>query len=304
MKSLYSVLILLIFITLHSGQTQNLFESNNSRWWQQHVYPDASMEQPSFRSTRTTLWGISGDSLIQDTLWRTVWQKEDSVLSPPWNFAGLVHASGEKVWRKDSLGISRLLYDFSLNLGDSAWYEFSWPRDPQYLYVIQEDSVLTTAGYRKRIRFSEPTGPTAFDVLADAWIEGIGSIRAPLFPANPRTIFTEMSEELFISCAGTDSFLLWQSPDAAECYKKEVLSAEKLSSAAPLPYPNPFTENIRWNSPSPGLWTYSLFSLNGQRIAHGESIENEISLSGINSGTYLLLIAHNEGLYTFRIRKE
>jgi len=297
--------ILLLFVLVSAGiHCQNLFQTNHARWWVQHKYPDATMEQPSFRSTRTTHWGFAGDSLIQDTLWQMMWHKEDSVLLPPWDFAGLVHASGDMVWMKDSLGNSRLIYDFSLTVGDSAWYSFSGFKPAQYLYVLSEDSVLTASGYRKRIRFSEPTGPTAFDVVADSWIEGIGSIREPLFPANPRSITTEMQEELFVSCAGTALSLLWQSPDGANCYAREVMHLEGFEQSVPLPYPNPFSTVIRWEAPALHNWNYSLFDQYGRRIANGRTDNSKgISTPELPPGMYILLLEQDARLHSFRMLK-
>lgn len=150
--------------------------------------------------------------LINDTSYRSIYYLyscDDTMPEAP-SLTGYVRQEGEQVYfRIPDANHEMLLYDFSLQPGDFMPAEFCVFGGEVAVNqfggyeVFVVDSVLTPAGWRKRMRFGE------FD-----WIEGIGSTRGPLEYG-----VDNCATDLYIKlqCARSGESILYQDSEAPTC---------------------------------------------------------------------------------------
>ena len=97
---------------------------------------------------------------------------------------------------------------------------------------------------------------------------------------------------------------LWEYPDLFEDIAYDDITnalPEYLESDALTVYPNPFNDVVYIPEIKEGL--YSIYSLDGQLISQDKFVSKKINLSHLESGTYILTIQTDEGIYKKRLIK-
>jgi hypothetical protein len=219
-------------------------------------------------------------------------------------YRGLLREENNKVFYLDTLNQLDTLYDFSLNVGDSVLFDL-YGMYPEWLQVVNVDSILINGDYYRRLEFAEPT-IQAFDELNEIWIEGIGSIHGPLFPNFPVKFSQEMPDSMLVTCTFSNNQQVWQHPTYPSCYVNIVLIIDQLEHFDFKIYPNPFTDRIYIENN--GLQQYHLSILNslGQTIKQIQiNIENQtIDLTELNAGIYVLRIESRDKAKTMKMIKK
>src|SRR5690554_1634496 len=143
--------------------------------------------------------------------------------------------------------------------------------------------------YRKFI-FTEPTGPTAFNHLSEAWIEGIGSIHGPLFPNTPTKFSEEIPDSLLLTCSFSDNQEYFNHPNYQDCYVNITLGIENEEALNFKIYPNPVSSNLTIESDQKINGAITIYDVNGKLMKSFKSDGNEtkIDVSGWNDGVYFL----------------
>src|SRR5699024_3316409 len=131
-----------------------------------------------------------------------------------------LRAENSKVLYLDTLNQLDTLYDFSLKVGDSVLFNINGTT-PEWLQVNHVDTIQIHGDYYKRLTFDEPS-ISAFDWLDEEWIEGIGSIHGPLFPAFPVKFSEEIPDSMLLICSYSDNQDVWQHPSYQNCYVNNV----------------------------------------------------------------------------------
>lgn len=289
--------------TILLGQVINHFDNLDSKWNVAKTYVAANQQNPNFVATTTTVYGFQGDTLINNEQWFKLYSTSDSSFKSNLVYRGLLREENNKVFYIDSLNQLETLYDFSLNVGDSVLFNL-YGMYPEWLQVINVDSIQINGGYYRRLKFAEPTNQ-AFDKLNETWIEGIGSIHGPLFPNFPVKFSQEMPDSMLLTCTFSDNQQVWQNPNYRSCYVNMVLSVDQLELFDFKIYPNPFTDIIYIENI--GLQQYELTILNslGQtvkrmQVNHDKQI---IDLADLKAGIYLLRIDSRANPMTMKIIK-
>lgn len=148
------------------AQTYVTFPDTNAIWNYANYH--------TYSPDKTIQIFISGDSMIGDTNYHKLFVSYDQDSMPNsqmfFSYSLIREDSFKKVFFRDQYG-DRILYDFSLSIGDSINYTFAG----YTLFITDIDSVLILNKYRKR--FLNNSG--------EYWIEGIGSLQGLTLNAYP-----------------------------------------------------------------------------------------------------------------------
>src|SRR5574344_1499391 len=286
------------------GQVINHFDNLDTKWNVAKTYPAANQQNPNFVATTTTVYGFQGDTLINSEQWFNLYSSSDSLFQSNLSYRGLLREENNKVFYLDTLNQLDTLYDFSLNVGDSVLFDL-YGMYPEWLQVINVDSIQINGDYYKRLKFAEPT-INAFDELNEFWIEGIGSIHGPLFPNFPVKFSQEIPDSMLVTCTYSNNQQVWQHQSYPNCYVNIVLSVDKLELFDFKIYPNPFTDRIQIENI--GLQQYELTIVNsiGQTIkrmqVNGDT--QIIDLTELQVGIYCLRIENKLNARTMKIIKK
>jgi hypothetical protein len=303
MKNLYFLLLLSISSTLN-GQTIDHFSNSDSKWYVADSYIKSNPQNPSFIETKTTTYGYQGDSLIGADTWLKLYSTTDSLFITNLQFEGFYRSINNMVLHRVSNSIIDTVYNFNLNIGDSAFIDFTM--NPEYLKVISIDSVLINGVFYKQFHFSEPTGMNTFTSVSEKWIKGIGSVHGPLFPRNPRKFSSEHPDSLFLTCSHSLSSLQWENASYSQCVVNILLGTNDIPVQNFSVYPNPFQEKISIQLTNNQNATVEVFNLLGVRLIN-ESIYNkqkQLDLSTLPNGVYIVTVSFENSKETIRVIKE
>lgn len=298
---LFSILLLPSILW---GQVINHFGNLDSKWNVAKTYPEGNLQNPNFVATTTTVYGFQGDTLINSEQWFKLFSTSDSTFQNELLYRGLLRAEDRKVFYLDTLNQFDTLYDFSLNVGDSALFDI-YGMYPEWLQVINVDSIQINGDYYRRLKFEEPSINT-FDWLDEEWIEGIGSKHGPLFPAFPVKFSEEVPDSMLVTCTFSNNQQVWQHLSYPSCYVNIVLGVYQLDLFDFKIYPNPFTNRIHIENN--GLKQFQLSILNslGQTIKQAQvNVDNQIiDLTELRAGIYFLRIENRENTKTMKMIKK
>lgn len=98
---------------------QNSFPYSNAIWNENHLNSQGTM-------TAEKLYGLKGDTLINDTLYNKLYSLSDTTLDEEnlQNYIGGFRQVGQKVYFRPEYWAYKdiLLYDFSASVGDTVWH--------------------------------------------------------------------------------------------------------------------------------------------------------------------------------------
>lgn len=286
------------------GQVINHFDNLDTKWNVAKTYPAANQQNPNFVATTTTVYGFQGDTLINSEQWFKLYSTSDALFQSNLLYRGLLREENNKVFYLDTLNQLDTLYNFSLNVGDSVLFDL-YGTFPEWLKVVNVDSVQISGEYYRRLKFAEPT-MNAFDELNEIWIEGIGSIHGPLFPNFPVKFSQEMPDSMLVTCTFSNNQQVWQHLSYPSCYVNIVLSIDQLELFDFKIYPNPFTDRIHIENN--GLPQYRLSVLNSLgQTAKQIQINNDnqtIDLTDLTPGIYFLRIDSGDNTKTIKMIKK
>jgi len=106
-----------LFLRIGQTSKQVNFPDSNAIWNVNYVYSD--------RTTYEMLYGLKGDTLINDTLYNKLYTLSDTILSVEnlQDYIGGFRQEGQKVWFRPLWHNQEiLLYDFSVSVGDTVWH--------------------------------------------------------------------------------------------------------------------------------------------------------------------------------------
>jgi hypothetical protein len=189
----------------------------------QKIFPsfDDHPEWNVQRSIEPSLPGpvfIMSYHLDKDT---TIYQKTYSLASRTGNQqphlsyerVGFVRTDSKKVFFKKSVeGKEYLLYDFGLQIGDTAYFPF-FETDSAKYQVLNVDSVNVNGIKRLRLKVLPEYYPEEY--MSMYWIEGIGALWNPFYHDN----FGVGGKSDEVRCISTDTGQLYANPNYDDCTK-------------------------------------------------------------------------------------
>ncbi|MEE4177140.1 MAG: T9SS type A sorting domain-containing protein [Bacteroides sp.] len=260
-------------------------------------------------------YAASGDTLIDEGTWTKIVEMGDTLISDPGNafFAAIRENDRKQVFALIPGFPEVMLYDFSLEVNDTIWYELGgglcydqmgfW-ETTHYKVVLAIDSVMLETGeYRKSWTLgSENAGITN-------WVEGIGSIDwYGLF--NPLVSDFSLCGDSyqFVCFKQDDTPLFLDNPYCETCFCDPASSIPGAGDEGRMleVYPNPSRGEIslRLSRTLPGPCYIELYDMAGQSILsafpfHGDCT---LSLGQHPPGLYLIRLLDKNGR-TLQIRK-
>lgn len=130
-----------------------------------------------------------------------------------------------------------LMYDFSLEVGDSAWCGQSFGGssiESALVYVHQKDTIYIDCTLRRRlwVRGFSSTDPPFGPSNCMQWIEGIGSVEHPFYSGTCFSLCDGFCESFYsLSCFKTTSGAFWGETDAS-CFDNNRLYVHAYATGA------------------------------------------------------------------------
>jgi len=242
MRKTILFLAFLIFALIGYNQNYFPFVDTNSVWnitWNCYKPPPYPCYSDYYK------YRISGDTMYSDTLYKRLFridmnQECSSIIEDSIYMGGIREdVSNKKVYFiQDTFFGEYLLFDFSLEVGDTVPYSFNNYGYPE-IYVSSIDSILCTDGYRKRFIYSRDTWE---DIVV---IEGIGANTGLL---EPMEIFEHVAN---MRCFYNNGSMVHMDPNVNSCNLEmdtcisTFVNEKNLQSEIIKIYPNPFTKKAK-----------------------------------------------------------
>ena len=182
----------------------------------------------------------------------------------------------------------KLYYDFNLHVGDS--FDVGWD-EPCFIQVVAVEEVeMDDGSVRNKFVFNNGWEDP------EIWIEGVGSLAGVANRFDPDLMSSSFS---YLQCYFEDDNLVWTD---GECWDDVEENGPSTGSRTVTVYPNPTFEAGRIEGGEPV--EVQVYNALGQMVKIVQGT-NEIDLSGLAEGGYLMRITDAEGkVYTnkFTIR--
>ena len=271
---LYTLLVLLLMACGMKAQETTSILKDNSEWnilWQSTGVPIPELVTESLM--------VSGDTLVDGVFYKKVLRKLSSETqhwhgSLEYDLYGIIkeEESGKVFYKPIEQEIEYLLYDFGMNVNDTA--VMYWCQNPNWEVHVRIDSIATQhiAGAERRVFYV-----SSKDMFGDewhwlnTWVEGIGAMEGLLYSCHIVNAGGITLHELL--CYHEDGELVWQ--NARDRVVVEGLEAVEVK----------------------------VYNTSGQMVKTVRGT-NEVDLSGLVDGVYLLRITDADGkVYTNKITK-
>lgn len=226
-----------------------------------------------------------------------------------------------------------VLYDFSLVPGDSISLIFhnailpSPPQPDSLLFYVVDSISLKNSVDNSHYPSLLLRGITASDTIYLIWVESIGALHhfdykntLPYMSGNNYAIFINPSDSLpafgfdmhqkckfvnGVATFNTDSILLSERSYEACDYHQSISLAIKDEDTRILLkiFPNPTSSILAIETELTNA-QYQVFDIYGRLVSTGKIDNNQINVSTLVSGIYLLQVDSGEKLYSARFLKE
>ena len=160
----------------------------------------------------TDIYKIEGDTLVDGVSYKVMYTTRNENLTG-WNLWGFIRETedGQVFSRRPSTSDEQLLYDFSMEVGDTICM-CDYGYDECCMVVIEKGEIIVNGEPRQQIVLEYPFG----NGVEEVWIEGIGSLFGIVDSGS--LFLTGGSTNLL--CYYEDGDLIWQNttPGYDECY--------------------------------------------------------------------------------------
>jgi len=261
-------------------------------------WPDTIVKPPSYER-----FMVNGeDTVISDIVYKKLYLFYDSVFnkSEATCVGGIREDENKRIYFKSDKSVHELkpmnwvygydeilLYDFSVNIGDSIKYINGVPEE-NLLIVSTIDTVRIKDSYRKRIHFHNYPWLT--------WIEGIGSVKGLLFTSGP--LPTNGAEGDLI-CFNQNGEILYFNNWYPDCFPVLTgIETKKNDLPGINIFPNPANDNITFSFGLQQLEQIQIMNCNGRMCGNFDvQLQQEFNLSveKYQPGIYLYKAINNNG---------
>ena len=290
---LYPLLALLLMACGMKAQETTSILKDNSDWnilWQ-------STGVPTPESVTESLM-ISGDTLIDGVLYKKVLRKLSSETqywhgSLEYDLYGIIkeEESGKVFYKPKEQEIEYLLYDFGMNVNDTAI--MYWCQNPNWEVHIRINSIDTQriAGAERRVFYV-----SSKDMYGDewhwlnTWVEGIGAMEGLLYSCHVVNAGGITLHELL--CYHEDGELVWQNPTYNTCLIDPLSIQDNTEASGLQVYPNPARDWVVIEGME--AVEVQVYNTSGEMVKTVRGT-NEVDLSGLVEGVYMLRITDAEG---------
>lgn len=269
------------------------FIEDGKTWAELYIFQNP-VPDPDLTEYYTFSYKLEGDTVAQGYTWKKLFKTMHDPASGHWQqeFC-LYREEGSKVYCYcDIIAGEALMYDFSLHVGDSVYYEdLEW-----WAYVVETDSVEVNGTMRRRIHFDDP---------AEVWIEGLGSTCRPFQPIEGQFI---LPGGYSLLCVSNSDGIIFQNTAYSACFVDTTITSV---SGNPQPefkvgiFSNSSDNQIQVSITGPeGIFSvFELFSNTGSLVKQGAIKGNEFAINqeGIKPGIYILRLSGAENLFSRKL---
>ena len=301
---LYTLLALLLMAggaTMQAQEWMSLLK-DNSEWnilWQ-------STGVPTPESVTESLM-VSGDTVVDGVLYKKVLRKLSSEThywhgNLEYDLYGIIkeEESGKVFYKPKEQEIEYLLYDFGMNVNDTA--VMFWCQNPNCEVHVRIDSIATQhiAGAERRVFYV-----SSKDMFGDewhwlnTWVEGIGAMEGLLYSCHIVNAGGITLHELL--CYHEDGELVWQNSTYNTCLIDPLSIQDNTEASGLQVYPNPAKDRVVIEGME--AVEVKVCNTSGQVVKTVRGT-NEIDIADLAKGVYLLRITDADGkVYTNKITK-
>ena len=287
---LYTLLALLLMAggaTMQAQEWMSLLK-DNSEWnilWQSTGVPTPELITESLV--------ISGDTLIDGELYKKVLRKLSSETqywhgSMEYDLYGIIkeEESGKVFYKPKEQEVEYLLYDFGMNVNDTA--VMYWCQNPNCEVHVRIDSIATQhiAGAERRVFYV-----SSKDMYGDewhwlnTWVEGIGAMEGLLYSCHVVSAGGITLHELL--CYHEDGELVWQNPNYNTCLIDPESIQDNTEESGLQVYPNPARDRVVTEGIE--VAEVQVYNAQGQMVKKVRGT-NEVDVADLAEGVYLLRI--------------
>ena len=292
---LYTLLALLLMAggaTMQAQEWMSLLK-DNSEWnilWQSTGVPTPELITESLV--------ISGDTLIDGELYKKVLRKLSSETqywhgSMEYDLYGIIkeEESGKVFYKPKEQEIEYLLYDFGMNVNDTA--VMYWCQNPNCEVHARIDSIATQhiAGSERKVFYVSSKDTYSDWIWLNTWVEGIGAMEGLLYSCHVVSAGGITLHELL--CYHEDGELVWQNPIYNTCLidNNDGIQDNTVGFSVQV-YPNPTRERVTIDGAEAA--EVQVYNALGQLVKTVRGT-NEVDVSGLVEGVYLMRIMDAEG---------
>ncbi|MBR3491834.1 MAG: T9SS type A sorting domain-containing protein [Bacteroidales bacterium] len=240
----------------------------------------------------TDVYKVEGDTFVEGTNYKMLFTTQSENYTD-WELCGLLRETNEgQVFHRNfswnhTFGNETLLYDFSMQPGDSICYDEELAACLKLLSV--NDTLLEGENKTRKkyvFRYEENGCPSSHGY--ETWIEGIGSEYGLLGPGS-RFLMGDVTDLL---CYYEDEDIVWQNPDFNSCYINTVGLDEIETDSSVSVYPNPVKNKVfieGFNAAE-----VKIYNALGQLMKTVKDV-NEISVVDLSEGVYVMRIKNSDG---------
>ena len=275
-------------VTIQAQETTNILK-DNSEWnilWQSTGVPTPELVTESLM--------ISCDTLVDGVLYKKVLRKLSSETqywhgSLDYDLYGIIkeEESGKVFYKPKEQEVEYLLYDFGMNVNDTA--VMYWCQNPNCEVHVRIDSIATQhiAGAERRVFYV-----SSKDMYGDewhwlnTWVEGIGAMEGLLYSCNVVNAGGITLHKLL--CYHKDGELLYINEDYNSCLIDTNPTSITEESKLTLFY-DPCSQQLLLSDFAKTTKLIMVYDIFGRMVFHQKIInENAINLSFLPQGTYLV----------------
>jgi hypothetical protein len=190
-----------------------------------------------------------------------------------------------------------ILYDFNLQPGDVAPF-FTFCCGSSYDVSLHSiDSILIGDEYRRRFIFD-----TIWDysnMLAEVWIEGIGSVHGLFHPSTVRLYSGDLPDAINLTCFEHEGLNVWSNPSYNMCYMNTLTAIPEKTIENYSIKPNPAKDYFKVSlDEASGPYQINLYNLTGSRVlstvTSGANNQAVVSVRHLRAGLYLVEIVNSK----------
>lgn len=284
-KPIISLLFTILAIVTFGQDYYTLIEENKT--WN---VLSVAFQPPFDTSFSTITYKASGDTIISSESYKKLYATSEE--NPEnWSLWCFMREDMDKrVWlRMDSEDDEFLMYDFSIDVGDSVLVGIY---EPVYLLVDSISEININQTVRNKYWLSCNMMPE----YSETWVEGIGSNKGICWSGSAFVV----GGWYWFLCMSENGELIYMNPNYESCYLITDINEIEKSSLKVFPNPTRNTLSIE-NTENIEIESISLLNVNGQIIKQFELNNTRLDISNISSGYYILKISHEKGVFTKKL---
>ena len=266
-------------------------------WNIAYFYQDPLSPFPPAAYYMTFVENINGDTVIDGLSYKKLYIEDNS----GYRVRGYLREDikEQKIWyrQKGGFGIEELLYDFSLEAGETFELPPSRYEGSLYLDSITYVNIMENNDIRRKFWFTYSEGSVMSD--KETWVEGIGSDLGMSFVGFNFALggWTELL------CAFNGSEQLYQNSNYNTCYMCN-LNIDEADNTSISVYPNPVTDKIHIsNEQKLPVSSIMIYDISGRLIKSCPQGTTEIDMSDVSTGVYIIRISVEDKVITHKIIK-